>query len=49
MSRANPRKQKARHPYITRKKGVCGGKPVIAGTRMKVTQIAIEHEKQVGL
>jgi len=45
MSRANPRKQKARHPYITRKKGVCGGKPVIAGTRMKVTQIAIEHEK----
>jgi uncharacterized protein (DUF433 family) len=33
-----------KHPYITRKKGVCGGKPIIAGTRIKVTQIAIEYE-----
>lgn len=45
MSRAIPRRRKVRHPYIIRKKGVCSGKPVIAGTRMKVTQIAIEHEK----
>lgn len=35
---------KLKHPYITRKKGVCGGKPIIAGTRIKVTQIAIEYE-----
>lgn len=39
---ASPRK--LRHPYITRKKGVCGGKPIIAGTRIKVAQIAVEYE-----
>lgn len=33
------------HPYITRKEGVCGGKPIIAGTRIKVSQIAIYYEK----
>ncbi len=37
--------RKARHPYIERKKGVCSGKPVIAGTRIKVAQIAIEYER----
>jgi uncharacterized protein (DUF433 family) len=36
---------KSRHPYITRKKAVCGGKPIIAGTRLKVSQIAIEYER----
>ncbi len=36
---------KTKHPYITRKKGVCGGKPIIKGTRIKVSQIAIEYEK----
>lgn len=36
---------KVKHPYITRKKGVCGGKPIIAGTRIKVAQIAIEYER----
>ncbi|HEY7547478.1 MAG TPA: DUF433 domain-containing protein, partial [Blastocatellia bacterium] len=41
MSRA----RKIRHPYITRRKGVCGGKPVIAGTRIKVSQIVIYYEK----
>ncbi|HEY4720573.1 MAG TPA: DUF433 domain-containing protein [Anaerolineae bacterium] len=34
-----------RHPYIARRKAVCGGKPTIAGTRIKVTQIAIEYER----
>lgn len=37
--------RKVKHPYITRKKGVCGGKPIIAGTRIKVSQIAIYYEK----
>jgi uncharacterized protein (DUF433 family) len=37
--------RKIRHPYITRKKGVCGGKAIIAGTRIKVAQIAIEYER----
>lgn len=39
-ARARPRK----HPYVTRKKGTCGGKPIIVGTRIKVSQIAIEHD-----
>ena len=34
-----------RHPYIERRKGVCRGKPVIVGTRIKVSQIAIEYER----
>ena len=32
------------HPYIERKPGVCGGSPVIAGTRIRVLDIAIEYE-----
>lgn len=35
----------SRHAYIERKPGVCGGKPVIVGTRIKVTHIAIEYER----
>ncbi len=27
------------HPYITRKKGVCGGRSIIEGTRMPVWSI----------
>jgi len=37
--------EKINHPYITRRKGVCGGKSIIAGTRIKVSQIAIYYEK----
>lgn len=37
--------RKVKHPYITRKKGFCGGKPIIAGTRIKVAQIAIEYDR----
>ncbi|MBC7226868.1 MAG: DUF433 domain-containing protein [Thermoflexales bacterium] len=37
--------QKVKHPYIARQKGVCGGKPVIRGTRIRVAQIAIEYER----
>lgn len=35
---------KLKHPYITRKKGVCAGKPIIKGARIKVSQIALEYE-----
>lgn len=38
-------RRKVKHPYITRRKGVCGGKPIIKGTRIKVSQIAIYYEK----
>ncbi len=34
-----------RHPYVERRPGVSGGKPVIVGTRIKVTQVAIEYER----
>lgn len=26
-----------KHPYITQKEGVCGGRPIIAGTRIPVS------------
>lgn len=45
MEAVNTAQRKAKHPYITRKNGTCGGKPIIAGTRIKVSQIAIEHER----
>jgi len=31
------------HPYVTRQSGVCGGKPVITGTRIRVSQVAYAH------
>ena len=40
--------EKASHPYITRREDTCGGKPIIVGTRMRVSQIAIEYE-QMGM
>lgn len=40
--------KKKSHPYITRREDVCLGKPIIAGTRIKVSQIAIEYD-QMGL
>lgn len=38
-------KREMKHPYIARQKGVCGGKPVIKGTRIRVAQVAIEYER----
>ena len=36
---------RTRHPYISRKKCVCGGKPIVAGTRIKVEQIVVEYDR----
>ena len=36
--------QTPKHPYIAQKEDFAGGKPVIEGTRIKVSQIVIEHE-----
>lgn len=36
---------KIRPPYITTEERVCNGKPVIAGTRIKVDQIALEYDR----
>ena len=33
------------HPSITTKKSVCGGSPVIDGTRMRVIDIAIKYDR----
>lgn len=32
------------HPYITSDPSICGGKPLIAGTRIRVMDIAIRYE-----
>lgn len=34
---------KIQHPYIERVEGTCGGKAKIKGTRIKVSQIAVEY------
>ena len=44
MVTARTTESRVKHPYITRKKDTCGGKPIIAGTRIRVSQIAVEHE-----
>ena len=44
MAAGQTARRKAKHPYITRKKDTCGGKPIIAGTRIKVEQIVINYE-----
>lgn len=32
------------HPYIVKNKDICGGSPIIDGTRTRVVDIAIEYE-----
>ncbi|MBL7205190.1 MAG: DUF433 domain-containing protein [Desulfobacteraceae bacterium] len=36
--------ESTKHPYIVRNREVCGGSPVIDGTRTRVIDIAIEYE-----
>ena len=45
MAAGRTEQTRLKHPYITRKRGVCGGKPIIRGTRIKVSQIVIEYER----
>ncbi|MBI5746362.1 MAG: DUF433 domain-containing protein [Nitrospirae bacterium] len=33
------------HPYVARQKGVCGGSPIVRGTRIRVIDIAIEYDR----
>lgn len=37
-------KAKVNHPYIEADERICGGSPVIKGTRMRVVDIAVEYE-----
>jgi uncharacterized protein (DUF433 family) len=43
LSTQPERPERARHPYISRKPGVGGGKPIIEGTRIKVSLVAREY------
>ncbi len=40
-----PYAEQVAHPHVTRELGTAGGKPIIAGTRLKVSQIALEYER----
>ncbi|RLI43250.1 hypothetical protein DRO59_01645 [Candidatus Bathyarchaeota archaeon] len=37
-------KAKVTHPYIKADEKICGGSPVIKGTRIRVVDIAVEYE-----
>ncbi len=39
------RKKITSHPYVERKRGVCGGRPVIKGTRFPVSSIVIHYQR----
>ena len=45
MAIAAPIPRQRVHPYISRHEEICRGKPVISGTRIKVSQIAIYVEE----
>ena len=38
------RKKSTNHPFIVKSKEICGGSPIIEGTRTRVIDIAIEYE-----
>jgi len=38
-------KKTVSHPYVERKKGVCGGRPVIKGTRFPVSSVVIHYQR----
>jgi uncharacterized protein (DUF433 family) len=35
---------KTEHPYVAIDAKICGGSPVVAGTRVRIVDIAIEYE-----
>ncbi len=39
------KKKTTLHSYVERRKGVCGGRPVIKGTRFPVSSIAIQYRR----
>lgn len=43
-----PRALDVRHPYISRRKSICGGEPVIRGTRFPVRSI-VEYSLRQGM
>ncbi len=43
-----PRPLDVRHPYVSRRKSVCGGEPVIRGTRFPVRSV-VEYALHQGM
>jgi uncharacterized protein (DUF433 family) len=37
-------RESTNHPFIVKNKDICGGSPIIEGTRTRVIDIAIEYE-----
>ena len=44
MPRHALRRESTNHPFIVKNKDICGGSPIIEGTRTRVIDIAIEYE-----
>ncbi|MBW2154820.1 MAG: DUF433 domain-containing protein [Deltaproteobacteria bacterium] len=44
MPRQALRIESTNHPFIVKNKDICGGSPIIEGTRTRVIDIAIEYE-----
>jgi uncharacterized protein (DUF433 family) len=44
MSRHALRRESTNHPFIVKDKDICGGSPIVEGTRTRVIDIAIEYE-----
>jgi uncharacterized protein (DUF433 family) len=44
MSGQALRKESTNHPFIVKNKDICGGSPIIEGTRTRVIDIAIEYD-----
>jgi uncharacterized protein (DUF433 family) len=38
------KRESTNHPFIIKNKDICGGSPIIEGTRIRVIDIAIEYE-----
>lgn len=44
MSGQALRKESTSHPFIVKNKKICGGSPIIEGTRTRIIDVAIEYE-----
>jgi uncharacterized protein (DUF433 family) len=38
------KRRSTNHPFVIKNKGICGGSPIIEGTRTRVIDIAVEYE-----
>lgn len=38
------RRESTNHPFVVKNKDICGGSPIIEGTRTRVIDVAVEYE-----